>query len=105
MNIILRKTVKYLTHQNQIFLLNLKIQKNYLMSLNIERKNNFQRCKSKKGLLSQNITLNDLLNGKGYIIKDDMDKDYINHCIKICSESRFQKSKEKERNKLYKRSL
>ena len=105
MNIILRKAVKYLTHQNQIFLLNLKIQKNYPMSLNIERKNNFQRCKSKKGLLSQNLTLNDLFNGKGYIINDDLDKDYINHCIKISSESRFQKSKETERNKLFKRCL
>ena len=73
------------------------------MSLNIERKNNFKRHKSKKDLLSSNLNLNDLFNGKGYIINDDLDKDYINHCIKLSCESRFQKSKETERNKLFKR--
>ena len=73
------------------------------MSLSLKMKSNFQRCKSKNDLSSSNLNLNDLFNGKGYTINDDLDKDYINHCIKLSCESRFQKSKETERNKLFKR--
>ena len=71
------------------------------MSLNIKRKNNFQKSKSSNELISTN--LNDLFSGKGNLINDELDKDYINHCIKLSRESRFQKSKETERNKLLKR--
>ena len=73
------------------------------MSLNLKRTNNFYRHKSKVDLSSSNLNLNDLFNGKGYTINDDLDKDYINHCIKLSCESRYQKSKETERNKLFKR--
>ena len=73
------------------------------MSLNYKRTNNLHRHKSKVDLSSSNINLNDLFNGKGYAINDDLDKDYINHCIKLSYESRYQKSKETERNKLFKR--
>ena len=72
------------------------------MSLNIKGKHNFERAKSTKDIISSKINLNDLFNGNGYII-NDLDKDYIKHCIKLSSESRFQKSKEVERNKLFKR--
>ena len=74
------------------------------MSLNIKSKNNFERCKSQKDVKSSNINLYDLFNGNGYII-NDLDKDYIDHCIKLSCESRFQKSKETERNKLFKRCI
>jgi len=73
------------------------------MSLNIKRKNNFQKSKSSNELISTNLNLNDLFSGKGNLINDELDKDYINHCIKLSRESRFQKSKETERNKLLKR--
>jgi hypothetical protein len=73
------------------------------MSLNIKRKNNFQKSKSSNELITSNLNLNDLFNGKGNIINDELDKYYINHCIKLSGESRFQKSKETERNKLFKR--
>ena len=69
------------------------------MELHPKRKNSSQ---SKKNILSSNLSLDDLFNGKGYAI-NDVDKDYINHCIKISGESKFLKSKETERNKLFKR--
>ena len=104
MNFRLIQTVNYLTPQKQIFLLNIKEKKKiFTMSLNFIRINNFHRHKSKVDLSSSNINLNDLFNGKGYAINDDLDKDYINHCIKLSYESRYQKSKETERNKLFKR--
>jgi len=52
---------------------------------------------------TSNFNLTDLFNGKEYIINDELDKDYIKRCIKLSCESRFQKSKETERNKLFKR--
>ena len=73
------------------------------MSLNLKRKNNIQKSKSNIDLTSSNVNLNDLFNGKGYIINDELDKDYINHCIKQSCKSKFIKSKETERNKLFKR--
>jgi len=72
------------------------------MSLNFRRRK-FPRSKSTLDLSSSNLNLNDLFNGRGYIINDKLDKDYIQHCIKLSCESRFQKSKETERNKLFKR--
>ena len=73
------------------------------MSLNFKGKNNLQKSKSEIDISSSKVNLNDLFNGKGYIINDKLDKDYINHCIKLSSESKFQRSKETERNKLFKR--
>ena len=73
------------------------------MSLNLKRKNNFQKSKSSNDLITTNLNLNDLFNGKGNVINDELDKYYIDHCIKLSRESRFQKSKETERNKLFKR--
>ena len=52
---------------------------------------------------TSNFNLTDLFNGKECIINDELDKDYIKRCIKLSCESRFQKSKETERNKLLKR--
>ena len=69
------------------------------MSLNIKNRPNLERSKSQ---ISSKINLNDLFNGNGYII-NDLDKDYINHCIKLSNETRFKNSKETERNKLFKR--
>ena len=72
------------------------------MSLNFQNRK-FPRSKSTLDISSSNINLNDLFNGKGYIINDKLDKDYIKHCIKLSYGSRFQNSKETERNKLFKR--
>ena len=73
------------------------------MSLNLKGRNNLQKCKSEIDISSSKLNLNDLFNGKGYEINDKLDKDYINHCIKLSCESKFQRSKETERNKLFKR--
>ena len=72
------------------------------MSLNFQKRK-FPRSKSTLDISSSNFNLNDLFSGKGYIINDKLDKDYIQHCIKLSCESKFQKSKETERNKLFKR--
>ena len=72
------------------------------MSLNF-RKRKLNRSKSTLDLPTSNLTLTDLFNGKGYIINDELDKNYIKKCIKLSNESRFQKSKETERNQLFKR--
>jgi hypothetical protein len=61
------------------------------------------RSKSTFELPISNYTISDLFNGKGNLINDELDKDYIKKCIKLSCESRFQKSKETERNKLFKR--
>ena len=72
------------------------------MSL-IFQKRKIPRSKSTIDLPKSNSTISDLFNGKGYLINDQLDKDYIKRCIKLSCESRFQKSKETERNKLFKR--
>ena len=72
------------------------------MSL-IFRKRKLNRSKSTLDLATPNITFDDLFKGKGYEINDELDKYYIKRCIKLSCESRFQKSKETERNKLFKR--
>ena len=72
------------------------------MSLNF-RKRKLNRSKSTLDLPTSNLTLTDLFNGKGCIINDELDNDYIKKCIKLSCESRFQKSKETERNQLLKR--
>ena len=61
------------------------------------------RSKSTFELAKSNTNISDLFNGKGYLINDELDKDYIKRCIKLSCESKFQKSKETERNKLFKR--
>ena len=72
------------------------------MSLNFRRRK-LNRSKSTLDIPTSNFNLTDLFNGKEYIINDELDKDYIKRCIKLSCESRFQKSKETERNKLFKR--
>ena len=72
------------------------------MSLNFRRRK-LNRSKSTLDMPTSNFNLTDLFNGKEYIINDELDKDYIKRCIKLSCESRFQKSKETERNKLFKR--
>ena len=72
------------------------------MSLNF-RKGKLNKSKSTLDITNTNLTLIDLFNGKGCVINDELDKDYIKKCIKLSCESRFQKSKETERNQLFKR--
>ena len=67
------------------------------------RKNIIQKSKSFIDISTSKDNLCDLFNGKGNLINDPLDKDYIKHCIQLSSESRFQKSKESERNRLFKR--
>ena len=72
------------------------------MSLNF-KKRKLNKSKSTLDISTSNYTLTDLFNGKGLIINDELDKNYIKRCIKLSCESRFQKSKETERNQLFKR--
>ena len=72
------------------------------MSL-IFRKRKLNKSKSTLDLTTSNFNFNDLYNGKGYIIDDELDKYYIQRCIKLSCEAKFQKSKETERNQLFKR--
>ena len=72
------------------------------MSL-IFQKRKLPRSKSTIELQKTNANISDIFNGKGYLINDELDKDYIKRCIKLSCESKFQKSKETERNKLFKR--
>ena len=72
------------------------------MSLNF-RKRKLNKSKSTLNITTSNLNLIDLFNGKGCVINDELDKDYIKKCIKLSCESRFQKSKETERNQLFKR--
>ena len=72
------------------------------MSLNF-KKRKLNKSKSTLDISSSNYTLTDLFNGKGLLINDELDKNYIKRCIKLSCESRFQKSKETERNQLFKR--
>ena len=52
---------------------------------------------------SKNYSLTDLFNGNKNKIEDELDREYISHCIQLSCEKKFKKSKETERNKLFKR--
>ena len=56
------------------------------MSL-IFQKRKIPRSKSTIDLPKSNSTISDLFNGKGYLINDQLDKDYIKRCIKLSCES------------------
>ena len=52
---------------------------------------------------SIDYSLTDLFNGNKNKIEDELDREYISHCIQLSCEKKFKKSKETERNKLFKR--